>query len=445
MPYKRQTTVAVDAAQKPQISPLTGGKLAKRSRVSAVMRAQDKVGALSRRIIGAQSLAGATSWSVPSTDPDGAPQTYPLTDEVRAVHRLRCDVTPGCFLRLWVMYIPSGATQIEVNPLFDYDPGPAGGRLQVDVTWTDQAGSTEDTVHEIPLVPSSQTYSGEPADPWASVRVAGIWVMSPTDVDDTATLARWTEHVHAEITISHVGGCRVVDAVVHEYPYALAREVDDDADLWTAHLFASEYPDGDAPKLTWPLQRASETTPDGDPRLGSWHLLDVANAQRQRLGPMLFSWTAWNETDADVTVTEIPVVQTTSTSLVRLFDGGAGYDPTQAGFSLCNYARAYAENHPYWSTNVASIPVLVCAYAATEDEGAAGTLRLQSSESSWIDVPITDREFGWWFGFGHLRCPVGVGDDVVCQPLIRMVSGMGAVRIKTICAYTLNGYSPTFA
>ncbi|MEM6993084.1 MAG: hypothetical protein AAF721_21405 [Myxococcota bacterium] len=241
--------------------------------------------------------------------------------------------------------------------------------------------------------------------------------------------------------MSHIGGCRVIDAIVEEWPYSVAREVDDAADLWTSHMFADVSPVSEGPVVSHPFQRKSETTPDGDPRLGAWHLMDVANAQRLRLGPQLFNWTAWNESSAAVDAVEIPVVSTSSTSFVRVTDGvTTGYDADGPGWSISNYSRAYSENHPHWSTNSGSIPVLVAVYAATEVIGAVGELRLQVSPDSWIEVPVNDRFFGWWFGYGHLRCGVGPGDDTNAQALYRMLSGSGGLRIKALCAYQMGNY-----
>jgi len=441
--YLKQSTFTTKDAQRPAVAPLTGGALAKRSRVAAVMRAQDKVTSLGRRVIGSVSLAGQASWSVPGSNPDAASQTHPLADEARVVHRLRCDVTPGCFLRLNLVYVPSGQTQIEVSAGTDYDAAGAGGNVRVDVTWYNRDGGSIATTHALATLASPRQYAAATEQPWVDVRSATALFVTPDEVVEADDLATWTEHVHAEITVSHVGGVRMVDCSVEEHTRTVVREVDDAADLWTSHMFADVEPDGDAPALPYPMERLVDSTPDGDPRGGSWHTMDVAAAQRLRLGPQLIGWSAWNESTADVTDDEIPEVTTSSATFVRLVDAVAGdYDADGPGWTLGGYARGLAENHPYWSTPNGSIPVLVAVYGACEASSAAGRVRVQASDSSWVDVEITSRTFGWWLGYGHLRCGVAPGDPSTVQAFYRMVSGSNGLRVRSLGVYRVGRFAP---
>jgi len=441
--YLKQSTFTTKDAQRPQVAPLTGGALAKRSRAMAVMRAQDKTTSLGRRVIGAVSMAGSLTWSVPDTDPDNATQTHPLTGEVRTVHRMRCDVTPGCFLRLNLVYVPSGQTQVEVAAGTDYDAGGAGGSVRVDVEWFNRDGGSITTTHALATLASPLEYGASTDQPWVDVRSSTVLFVTPDDVVQADDLATWTEHVHAEITVSHVGGVRMVDCSVEEHTRTVVREVDDDADLWTSHMFAAVHPDGDAPLVRYPMERLVDSTPDGDPRGGSWHTMDVAAAQRLRLGPQLIGWSAWNENTADVTDDDIPEVTTSSATFVRVVDAVAGdYDADGPGWTLGGYARGYAENHPYWSAPNGSIPVLVAVYGACESNSAAGRVRVQASDSSWVEVVIDSRSFGWWLGYGHLRCGVAPGDPSTVQAFYRMDSGSNGLQIRALGVYRMGRYAP---
>jgi len=383
--YKRQTISGVQAVQKPLVPPLLGGRIAKRSRAVAVMQAQDKTVGVSRRILAAQSLSGESS--------------------------------------------------------NDYDPGGAVAEMRVDVVWHSRVGSVS-TVSTTTLVASQAANAGAPALPWSAVKLATISLIAPPNIMDVDDLAEWTEHIHAVITLSHVGGARVIDAVIEEVPHAVAREVDDLGDLWTSHLLAQGDPDGPQPQLSYPMQRLSETASDGDPRGGSWHLMDVANAQRLRLGPSLIDWTAFGQSEGGFG--DDAYAETSSTSLARVHDLVVGeYDEDEPGWSISNYARGYAECHPHWSANNGSIPVLVAVYGQLDSTATNGAVRIQASDNSWVEVSVTSSTPQWWTGYGHLRCGVAPGDPSTVQALMRVVSGGGGnIRVQSICVYQMGNYAP---
>ena len=437
------------APQKPPLGAYAGHQLAKRSRVLALYRSQDKPAALSRRVLGAMSLAGVTGthptsaadvWSVPITDPDTSSQDYPIAGEARAVLRTRADLSPGCFLRLSVLYQPSGLSQSVISVGADYDSGGIGADVQVDVAWTASDGTTATTSHTVPMAASQVigSYGAPPANPWTSTLVGGVSLMTPPGIDATDELNRWTLGSHAVVTVSIVGGGRIMDACLSEVPYGIAREFSDDGDTWISHMLATENPDGVAPNVPYPWQRYSEAA-GGDPRFGSWHVMNVAEAQRRHLGPCLLSWTAYNEGSADVTSTSIPSVSTSSSTFVRLWDQVAtDYDPNEPGFSTANFAQGYAENHPYLGGRNGSIPVMVAVHAVETDppppQSPTGTVRVQSAPHSWIDVPISTTE-GWHYAAGHLEVGAGPGSDKVVQAFFRSNGGTGACEVAALAVY----------
>lgn len=439
--YAVQSIANVGAPQKPQLGPLTGLKLAKRSRVLPVFRGQDKICALGRRVIAFQSLGGESTWLVPDSNPDSASNTHPDPVTARVALRARTDVTPGCFFRLSIACVPCGQTQIFVAA-GNYDAGGIGGRVRVDVTWHDQASGTETRTQFVDLPPSPLPFGQAPADPWAAVRIVQIPLVAPASVVPVVDKALWTRHVGAEIAVSHIGGVRVIDAVLEEIPHSVAREHADDAGLWTSHLFGLVEPDGTpAQGMSHPWQTWSATDPRGG-RL----VLDVPEAQSLRIGPQLISWTNWNEDDATLAGPGIPALVTTSASFQRVPDlATTTWGADRPGWSLSAgaYARRLDECHEFWSTPSpdGSIPVMVHVYGGC-GSATAGTLRLQSSAYSWIDVALTTTE-GWHRAYGHLRCGMGPGDDTVCTAFIRRDSGIANVNVYAISVHHAGQYTPT--
>src|SRR5690606_445406 len=161
------------------------------------------------------------------------------------------------------------------------------------------------------------------------------------------------------------------------------------------------------PTITHPVEEVATD----DPRGGTWHTLTVPQAQRARLGPHLASWAAWTD-DGASTGAQAYAVGTSSSTYVRLWDTArVGYDADEPGWSLsCGaYARAYAENHPYFAEHTGTIPVIVAVFGGGDLSGnaaASGTVRVQANAWSWVDVDVTGQAAGqppqWFYGYGHL-------------------------------------------
>lgn len=437
--YFQQSLTQIVGPQKPQLEPLAGAALAKRSRVPPLMRSQDKIPALGRRIIATQSLRGASTWACIGGPVATGDCPGPLDE--RPVGYAFARVTPGCFLRLSLLYSPSGNTQAlntEGPPALESTG--VGGSVIVRVTWTSQALSTTTTEHEIVLAPSQEDDGAPSTAPWATVRVAGVDLITP-EIDSSSDKRRWTEHVAAEVSIYHRGGVRMVDLCLHEQPHVVVRESDDDATFWASHMFGMGSPEGPAQGLTtYAVQRWSETTPDGMPQGGTWGFMSSAAAQGLRLGPALVHWTPWGETTGTGFTTSPVVRSFSSTSFTRLWDGGAGtYSGTGVGWSMSSaaYASDAGECDDYWSDADRSVPVLVAVYA--DGRGTApGVLRVQSHAFSWVDVATASTSgFNWYFGYGHLRCGKGPDDQVIAQAFMRRNGGSGTLDVAAVSVFRM--------
>ena len=268
----------------------------------------------------------------------------------------------------------------------------------------------------------------------------------PPALAQTENVHTYSRHVEAHVTIRQVASARVIDACISEFPYAIARESDDDPDLWTSHLLAQQEPGG-AGSVSWPFQRISETTPDGDPRGGTWHLMDVARAQHLRLGPQLVSWTAYNETSAAIDGT-IPSRLTTSPSFRRIFDAtSTGYNPNEPGWSASTgaYARNYADNHPYWAKRNGTIPALISVRARGNNGGSnvEGVVRVYSSQHHYCDVPIDALDaWGWFHHYAHIRVGRGPGDPTNVQAFFRRVELAGEFHVSNFVIHHSGRYDP---
>lgn len=447
--YHSQQISEVDGPSAPNLLQLAGGRLARRKAIPPIIRAQDRIPAVGRRIVACQSLNGEIEWLTPDTDPTLGSSTHPNSTTYRIVGRYRTDITPGHFLRLSILCVPSGMTQIAGDNVG------AGvfGTLRVSTTWYNQAAGTVSTTHDATLPASAAQFGGSPANPWGAIHLRQIDLVAPPDIIDADDMATWSRHIGALITVSHLGGVRVIDMCLSETPYWVGRESDDAADLWTSHIGGLPTPDGALLNMDEAWQRWSETSPDGRPQGGTWHMLDVAHAQGLRLGPALINWTAYNESDVSPSgndVHDANIFSTTSNTFVGLTDATlTAYDEDSAGWTIASpaYSADYEENHDYWSGGHsalagASIPVLVATYAGRAAGGAAGILRVQSSASSWVDVTLSGTE-GWQYAYGHIETGIGPGDETTVQAFVRRTDVSGNVDVSALCVYRMGQYTPT--
>lgn len=431
--YFVQQIANVNAPQKPPLEPLRGMQLAKRSRLVGVPRGQDKNVAMGYRILLRQSLNGASAFLVPDTAAAAVgAQTHPDPELERPVGFARADLTPGHALSLAVMYTPAGETQLAQpgGGAFDWNTGGKGGRVRVRITWTAQDATTITTEHTLALEPSGEADAAA-GSIWANIRRGRIPLMTPGAVNTPENAARWSAHTNVLIELYHIGGARIIDAIVHETPYWVGREEADAANLWTSHLYGAGHPDG--PPATGTDYAWSSVAS---------RLVDVAQAQGLRLGPQLISWTAWNDTDAALDDT-LSSVTFSSGTFARLTDAASTtYSASEPGWSIdaAAYASDAAECDPYYDGR--SVPVLVAVYAAT-DAGTTGLVRVQASASSWVDVTIADDTTpGWHLAYGHLTTSEGPGDPSVVQAFARRASGAGSFGVSAMSVYRMGQYSP---
>lgn len=400
------------------------------------MRGQDRVVTQSRRIVLQAGASGARDWSTPDSDPEGASQTHPLQDAERIVARGRFVLTPGCALQLSAVVLPSGQTQIAIPALGTYDAGGAQGEIRLSLTW-DDGGTPIVRDYSVALPVSDLEFGAVGSSRWDRVRPVISPVLVPESLAPTSTLSRWSQPTLIEAVLSYVGGARVVHCVLAEVPYAIAKEADDASDTWTSHVFGAS-PGGQGPLVDYPYQRLSETTPDGNPRGGTWHLSNVAGAQAMRLGPVILHWTSWDEDGEAVDAAEGAPRIATSSSLVSLANASlTSYDPDLEGWSAASgaYARRRKYNDPAGMPNNGVIPVVLSAYCRGSDgtTNAAGVIRLQSSPYEWVDLDVPSGGAAAWRTVrGFARVGLGPGDPARLQVFFRRTGGAGGISVWAV-------------
>ncbi len=429
MPYWRQSLAGLGHQVAPSIESLNGLRLMRRGPVSATFRAQDYVVARSRRIVATGGLRGSVSWRTGNGDPAAMAGTHPSPTTRRRIGGGAADLTPGCFLRLWALVVPSGQTQLSGTT-----PGGPQGRLEVDCAWTDRDGTTVTTTHAIGLPGSAEPFGAEPASMWTALHARVIGEITPPGLVPTVELRRWCQHVHVTVAIFAVGGARVVDAVVFEQPLDVAMASDAAPDRWCSHLYGVGSPAGPAQPLTYPWQRFSEVSPDGDPRGGTLHALDVHHAQHQRLGPVLFSWSAARESDGAQSTTH-------GSGLVPLEGGGStAFDLDEPGLACGSggYARRHASNSSFVLRDaVAAIPVIVRVFGHAPN--ADGRVRVYTRADSYVDVEMeVSGTSAWHHAQGWLE--VGITPDDTAAVLAQLFHELSTVYSVTV--HYAGGYIP---
>jgi hypothetical protein len=379
-----------------------------------LLGAQDRVVASQARVVLRHSHKAAVGHAggIPQAgDPVGTvSQLYPRADLLynRGFHRGR--LTPGHYLEMHTIYLPSGMTQREEGG--EWIPTGARGVLTLDTTWTSEDGATSEGAqrYDMALPGSALEFGYDPSGAgswWAALRER-VMELQPHDVSwnlaDREAFSEWTEY---EIDFQKTGSPRVMDACVYEVPYHHAST--HDTDEVTVHAYQT----GGGEPLNAPTLKPATSAVDGatyeERRFGSHRMLDVMARQASRLGPHIASWSPW-EPDSTTALLQLiggPVVS--STTWVSFFSGATSWSEDNPGLLVDGaHALLYRLHDGAISGGRGVVPVRVRVNTDfTSGGGSAGRVRLQSSATEWIDIACSD---GWNTAYGFLECPV-VGDQ----------------------------------
>lgn len=435
------------------IETLTGLQPFVRGPAVEVMRRQNDIAPLSRRIVLASGLRGDAEWRVPNTDPSSATRIYPDRSTYYVVARGRVELTPGCFLSVVGAAVPSGAVERDSTPgeiaagALAFQGDGVAGWLRVTVDWTPRTGSTAQTVREIQLPSSSLEFGAE------DVTAGGLWrtlknfevvdILPPSILQNASELARWCDHVTATVTIEVRGSPRIVDLAVHEVPVEYAADVTDASDSPY-----SLYPQAGGGLELYPMVQASVA----DQTRGTRQIAAAALSQAERLGPCLLAWQCVTETDATATATVVP--RTTSndgttfesiTNASHTGTGPAAYTTTMPGWSVScgGYARRYASNNAFvLRDRIATVPVLVRAYGRGVTAGTS-TIRVQTALHSYVDVtlPVAGSN-AWSRAFGYLEVGISPEQPIVAQVFLNHLGASGSLSVEAVEVYIMDPAAP---
>ena len=413
------------------LSPLRAGRPAKRDRVLSAHADADRTLGNGSRVVARVGLHGEAAMQVLSVNTTSGGQVYPLKTASRVALRAKVLLTPGHFLKVSALVLPSGATQ-KVT---------AGYQLDAVVGWIDITiaydGSFSETVtHTLNLPTSELQYGGEGTDSgwaWAAMRRVESPLLAPVGaLNNSLTLQKWSEEVTATVTVAYRGGPRVVDLVVQEIPFGYARSVGVDATATYSSPLATVA--GGQPPATYPSLYPLEETGASNPTFGATLLADVVDRQQHRLGPVLAQWSGWRESQA-VTATAAVGVTTTSLTYVNLLDTSiTAWAAASPGWSLASGGQAQqadtSDARRITRDKDACVPVRCWVYGSRTGSGTS-TVRFQTESYSVAEVSITSTTDGWWSMTGHLRCGLGPEDTSVLQILGKLAAA-GTLTVRHV-------------
>lgn len=333
------------------------------------------------RVVCVQHMGGSGEWAVGNFTLGGLAQDYPEVDVWRTVGRTIFELGAGCALQLRVIAVRSGPTEYTTDGGATWNAGASGGSIRMNLSFDNLAADSTTAVAHLDLPASNETYA------WEATTAGGSWgslvfravqlIVPPETISAPAQQAKWSEDTTIGVEVQHLGGARVVAAVLSEVPrqHVVAHD--------TTDVTIHGWPEADqSPDLRPQIETRDGATYE-DHRYGLSRSLIAAERQRTRLGPIIASWSAYAESLAEVTDTDTDPVQVTSTSFVGLSIGSAitSWSTDNPGYSISgHYARPMPENSPLRARTSASIPVRARVYARFTGAGAnVGSVKFQSS------------------------------------------------------------------
>ncbi len=351
--------------------------------VGHAMRAQDEVCSLSRRVLLRVGNPGNFTWKFDVEEPGGSPNDIPTYTEAQIIAQTRLHVLQGMSLRVSLLHLGSG-------PISGNNFETAAGRIRITAAWTSTGNATLDNqVIEIACPNGPGVGVFDTLFSLAGVMEAEAMIRIGTQ--DRSTRRDLDEELcELNILVERVGAARIVDLVITEVPERITKEDTDSVDDWVGHVYEDG---GGPPKLYYPSEQASDATGQEDPRRGTHMILDVANAQIKRVGPILATWSAYDENvNSFNDGSEINGITTLSTTPIAVgsMSSSSGSNALNTGIS-----------HEIATGGSGSIPVRVRVYGKSDLSSGVVVVKTSDHQSITVDVDSTMR--GWFEGTGTLE------------------------------------------
>lgn len=358
-----------------------------RSKFEKVIEAQDHLLGGYRPVLTYHTGGLTTGWLVVDGDP--ASVDYPDNSTWRVMQRTRCLLAPGAYLEGRAIAISSGSEDTA---------GLVEGACRFSASLDAGADSDGPTNRAKSIQPSDETYGAVgSADSWDWLHLHHLYL---GQYRPDAPLAWgnskreiWSEDTTASVSFSVQAGARVIAANVTEVPWihVSAHNTDDTS----AHAAVADA------QTEHPQESAADGATYEERRYGTHRLLDVAQRQTERLGPIIWTWSSHTEEDTEHSDAEADPVVSPGASFGAIHDSSVtAWSADEPGFAVpCSYAQRDKEagTMPY----AAAVPVRIWAYHETT---VGGTLRVQVTARSWIDVdlPVTSG-YEWTTATGFLE------------------------------------------
>lgn len=287
----------------PAVNNLRGGNPAKRHHVKQMLSAQDQPLVASRRIVIEGGLRGYNTNAVDDTTLSATSdqiKAHPLSTDEKIIGRVKdYKLTPGHVLAVSVRALPSAHAPflVSAEPLNFYYDGGQDGQLKIESTWSSPGETDADVDLELVFAEPGNTQFGHcghaTQSGFSQVQEKYTLLLPSAMLYDPSAVEKYCrEGVEVDITISRVGGLRLVDFAIWEIPYKAAFD-DSTSNTLPAHVYANN----ELPLTNYPPEFVLEGAATGDPRLGTEWANDVMLAQTRSINPTLLTWSAEEEAE----------------------------------------------------------------------------------------------------------------------------------------------------
>jgi hypothetical protein len=397
------------------------------------LQSQDTVLAGRRQVLQV-GTGGSLEWQAGDGPSGGLSQNQPDPEDWRTVGESVVTLSPGACLELRALALPSGGTQTFIPALGTWEAHGAAAAIRLIVSYSTPTGSQSVTI-ERPIPTSSLAADGaETPDAgagWGELQHIFVGSIRPK-LNTLDKIADRSEGTTVTVTLAYRGGARVIHASVCEVPdqHASSHDTGDTLGPSTAHDWPPEL---GIPHKIPQLKGVDGATYD-EPRFGTDRGMSVAERQTRRLGPVFWAWSSRAERLDEVTDTDPNPLEITSTSWVHWLDAAVTeWDPDAPGWDLC---AAYCKTPNNLSTrlygNAAAIPVRVRVHARwTTNLGVKiGTVRIQSTPRSWVELVIPESTaWKWHEAIAYLEANVTARDAfAIVQPFAKVSAGTMQIR-----------------
>jgi len=394
----------------------------------------DDILATSGRVLFASGLQGAKKFAVPD-GVAGSGSNYPDAGVDMQIYKARFQLTPGSLPVFTCAYIPGGLARYDVGESEAWRPQCS---VKITVDYRNDDADTDSSSYRVHLKTSSLSNAGEPDSAtrgalFQSIQTTAPIVLAPADWgNDMEEKWQWTHWTRCDVSVFYEGGCRILDAHVHELPIEYIRKDDD------TEFAAPIYTGSNGEELTkypsdYPIEVLDITRDPDEDRYGTRMVTQAQWDASYMLGPTLWAWSCYHDQGqswgaATLTASYLSI---SSTSYENIFDSLlSAYDDDEPGINLGAMAREYDQGGPEAMMGKdGSIPVRIVLWA-----GAGGndtwTVRFQFSDVDYIEKTQSGLGETWtpqivelWH---HARCGTTPEDDPICQIFVKADSGTTA-------------------